>query len=235
MDEPSPKPAYRNILPGDSLPRFKQLCQGIQFAPDAMAGRYLVFCFYGADDALGRAAIAAVRRGRERFDDARAAIFFVGTDAADQASGRYPDAMPGLRFMWDLDGSVGERLGSVPCRSDGPQRPVALRRRFWLRRRPLAPRAPGSSPSPADGSDMRTTLFDASRRPAPSRRASPASRCRRRCWCCPTSSTSDLCRHLVGLYDAARRRRVGRDAEQRRRVRPRLQEPQGRTCWRSSR
>ncbi len=189
-------PSYRNVTPGDVLPRFSQLCQGIQFAPDAMAGRYLVFCFYGADDALGRAAIAAVRRGRERFDDARAAIFFVGTDAADQASGRYPDAMPGLRFMWDLDASVSERLGAAPL---GGGNAPAQRRRFWmlvdpslhvLRVIPLAGEDGGAD-----------ALFDALDGLAqPARFAGfevPAP-----VLVLPHVFDPGLCRHLVGLYDA---------------------------------
>lgn len=35
MVEAAPLPAYRNVLPGDPLPRFRQLCQGIPFAPGA--------------------------------------------------------------------------------------------------------------------------------------------------------------------------------------------------------
>ena len=189
-------PSYRNVTPGDVLPRFSQLCQGIQFAPDAMAGRYLVFCFYGADDALGRAAIAAVRRERERFDDARAAIFFVGTDAADQTSGRYPDAMPGLRFMWDLDASVSERLGAAPL---GGGNAPAQRRRFWML---VDPSLHVLQVIPLAGEDGGAdALFDALDGLAqPARFAGfevPAP-----VLVLPHVFDSGLCRHLVGLYDA---------------------------------
>ena len=178
------------------MPRVTQTCQGIKFATDAMGGRYLVFCCYGADDARGRAAIAAVQAGRERFDDERAAMFFVGTDAADQASGRFPDAMPGLRFMWDLDASVSRLLGSVPVnRTDNP---VGDRRRFWMVVDPslhvlkVIPFAP-------DGSDAEA-LFDLlDGLPQPGRFAGfevPAP-----VLVLPNVFDPDLCRHLIGLYD----------------------------------
>lgn len=191
--------AYRNLTPGDPLPRFRQLCQGIQFAPDAMAGRYLVFCFYGADDALGRRAIEAARRGRARFDDARASIFLVGSDAADRDSGRFPDALPGLRFMWDLDGSVGRLFGASPLQpQDGPA-PAASRRRFWMVVDPTL-HVLRIVPFAADGGDA-GEMFDAlDALPQPSRFSGfemPAP-----VLVLPHVFDDGLCRHLTGLYDA---------------------------------
>ena len=191
------QPAYRNVLPGDPLPRVTQTCQGIRFATDAMAGRTLVFCFYGADDAVGRRAVAAVEgRGRKRFDDERASVFFVGTNAADQASDRFRDSTPGLRFMWDIDASVSERLGSAPI---GLNNPPALRRRFWLVADPslhvskVIPFAP-------DGSDVDALFDHLDDLPHPSRFAGfemPAP-----VLVLPHVFDPGLCGHLIGLYDA---------------------------------
>ncbi|RYC30023.1 2OG-Fe(II) oxygenase [Lichenibacterium minor] len=191
------QPAYRNVLLGDPLPRVTQTCQGIKFATDAMAGRTLVFCFYGADDAVGRRAIAAVEgRGRKRFDDERASIFFIGTDNADQASGRFRDAMPGLRFMWDIDASVSERLGSVPV---GGDLGLGTRRRFWLVADPSL-HVSKVIPFAAGGSDIDALLDHLDGLPHPSRFAGfevPAP-----VLVLPHVFDPGLCRHLVGLYDA---------------------------------
>ncbi|RYB02184.1 2OG-Fe(II) oxygenase [Lichenibacterium ramalinae] len=188
--------AYKNVLPGDPLPRFRQLCQGIQFAPDAMAGRTLVFGFYGADDAVGRRAVAAVEgRGRARFDDARASVFLVGSDAADHESGRFRDSMPGLRFMWDLDGAVGELLGAAPLGGDNA---AALRRRFWMVVDPSL-HVSKVIPFAADGSDADALFDHLDGLPQPASFAGfevPAP-----VLVLPNVFDPDLCRHLIGLYD----------------------------------
>ena len=197
MSDAVPQSVYRDLQPGDLFPRFKQLCQGIQFMPDAMAGRYLVFCFYGsADDAAGRAALDAVRRHRDRFDDRRASVFLVGTDRAEHDSGRFRDETPGLRFMWDLDGRVGASLGAVPLGSEGEVQPARVRR-LWiivgpslhvLRVLPFA-------------DDAAESVFDAlDSLPQPSRLAGfevPAP-----VLVLPDVFDPGLCRHLIGLYDA---------------------------------
>ncbi len=119
------------LMPGDPCPHFAQRTQTHPaFHVDSMAGRYLVLCFYGsAADPAGRGAIEAVLRHRDRFDDHRASFFGVAADPADEAERRVPDAMPGVRFLFDFDRKVSRLCGALPpIPNDGPE----VYRRFWL-------------------------------------------------------------------------------------------------------
>ncbi|WP_237479902.1 2OG-Fe(II) oxygenase [Lichenibacterium dinghuense] len=187
---------YANLAAGDPVPWIKQQCQGIHFAPDAMAGRYLVFCFYGsAADERARAAIGAVGRRRDRFDDARASFFGVSTDPEDQTLGRVKDVMPGIRFMWDFDRSVSRALGAAPKnRGD-----AVGHRAFWMIVDPSF-HVLATVPFAADGSDVDRMFEILDCQPQPSRFAGfevPAP-----VLVLPNVFDAGLCRHLIGLYDA---------------------------------
>ena len=81
---------------------------------DTVAGRYVVLSFLGAASAAeAQAFLEAVRGARGRFDDVQAAFFGVSTDPADMDLPLLEDAVPGLRFFWDLDRSVSELYGAV--------------------------------------------------------------------------------------------------------------------------
>ena len=187
---------YASFAAGDPVPWIKQQCQGINFAPDAMAGRYLVFCFYGsAADEQARAALGAVGRRRDRFDDARASFFGVCTDPEDQSLGRVKDAMPGIRFMWDFDRSVSRALGAAP---KGREDAVG-QRQFWMVVDPSF-HVLAIVPFAADGSDIDRVFDILDRQPHPSRFAGfevPAP-----VLVLPNVFDAGLCRHLIGLYDA---------------------------------
>src|SRR5215212_6901368 len=63
---PSTEPMFRNLLPGDPAPWFRQRStSNPDYAFDTAAGRYIVMCFVGtANDHQGKAAIAAVLANR---------------------------------------------------------------------------------------------------------------------------------------------------------------------------
>src|SRR5215204_5077464 len=112
MDATSPNPprppAFARLMRGDPAPWFFQRCQGRpRFAFDTIAGRYAVLCFYlTAGDPVGRSAIDAMLRNRALFDDDHASFFGISLDPQDERTGRVKDALPGVRFVWDLDESV---------------------------------------------------------------------------------------------------------------------------------
>ena len=190
-----PELSFVNLTVGDPLPRFTQRCQGIQFAPDAMAGRFLVFCFYGScADVRGRAALKAVMAQRDRFDDVRMSIFAISTDPEDERSNRMQDFIPGIRVMWDFDRSTSRLLGAAPRESESDD----VFRQFWLVVDPSL-HVMASIPFAPDGSDQDQLLELLDGQPHPSRFAGfeiPAP-----VLVIPNVLDQDLCRHLIGLYD----------------------------------
>lgn len=123
--------AYATLLPGDRLPRFAgrtRLRDSI--LPDAMAGKYLVFCsFMSRADALGRSAVAAIVREHRRFDDKTASLFGVAADPADYAD--LHDRIPGIRFLRDEERAVSRILGVLPKERGAPGDDEPARR-SWL-------------------------------------------------------------------------------------------------------
>ena len=191
-----PKPFYSTCAIGDALPRFTQRCQGIKFAPDAMAGWYLVFCLFGSAGApRAQEAIQAVNAHRDRFDDARFSFFGISTDPEDESLGRVTDAMPGIRFMWDADETVSRLLGALPARRDESDQTY---RRQWVVVDPTL-HVLATLPFAEDGSDAEALFEMLDRQPHPSRFAGfeiPAP-----VLVLPNVFSTDLCRHLIGLYD----------------------------------
>ena len=187
---------YALLAPGDLLPKFSQRSGGLQsFFPDTMAGRYLVFCAYGsATTAEGRRALGTIARFRDRFDDVRFSFFGVSADPADEADGRVKDVLPGIRYLWDFDGTVGRLVGAV-----ARETPTAnVTRPSWVVVDPslhvlrvIAFRADGND------SDELIDLLDSL--PHPSRFAGfevPAP-----VLVLPNVFDAGLCRRLIDLYD----------------------------------
>ena len=189
---------FAHLTPGDPMPPFSQRCQGIQFRPDAMAGRYLVFCFFGsAGSAKAQAALAAVASHRDRFDDIRASVFLMSTDPEDEQSGRLRDTLPGIRAMWDFDRSVSRLLGAAP-RGPAPEGNPEPGRHLWLVVDPSL-RILANIPFAEDGNDCEQVFELLDRQPHPSRFAGfeiPAP-----VLVIPNVFDQDLCRHLIALYD----------------------------------
>lgn len=99
------------LLPGDPLPTFT--VSGLtnpRYALDAAAGRYLLLAFVNADRA--DAAMKAMAERRAAFDDIHACGFVIVVGEDPQREGRR-DQTPGLRFLFDTDGSAAAVFDAV--------------------------------------------------------------------------------------------------------------------------
>ncbi|MGH6872593.1 MAG: 2OG-Fe(II) oxygenase [Rhizomicrobium sp.] len=126
--------AYVSLTPGDPAPWFHQRSSGNpRYAFDTAAGRFIVMCFYlTVRDSQSRAALKAVADHRALFDDERVAFFGVSLDPGDEKEGRVKEALPGIRFIWDFDGTVGKLYGALPVDTDVAKEPNVPARRFWI-------------------------------------------------------------------------------------------------------
>lgn len=108
-------PVYSSLSTGDPAPWFVQRSfANPKYHLNAAAGRYIVLCFFGsAAEDQGRAAITAVMRQTEFFDDFRGSFFGVSIDPEDETQRRVANRYPGYRFLWDFDGQVSKLYGSV--------------------------------------------------------------------------------------------------------------------------
>ncbi|MBR0650875.1 redoxin domain-containing protein [Roseomonas terrae] len=82
------------------------------YAFHSVAGRYILICFLGsAARPEAQAALAAATARRDLFDDDRACFFGISVDPADRE--RLAPILPGIRFLFDLDGRVCREYGVV--------------------------------------------------------------------------------------------------------------------------
>jgi peroxiredoxin len=181
---PAQPPAFRNLLPGDPAPHFRQRSTGNpSYAFDTVAGRYVLLCFYGtAGDEAGRSRLAAVEADRALFDDETLCFFGVSVDPADDAQGRLREILPGVRHFHDHDRTASQLYGASALEGDG-----GAFRRFWAVLDPmLRVRARCSRSGRTAATARRSSPVCAhSRRSRPSR----GSRFPLRSWCCRTSSS----------------------------------------------
>lgn len=96
---------------GEPAPGFAT--QGVsnpRYVFDTAAGRYLLLAIVHAGPAV-EAAVRALERCRKTFDDTHASAFvlIVGDDEHRQTR---EDGLPGLRFLFDADGSIAARYGA---------------------------------------------------------------------------------------------------------------------------
>ncbi len=190
------QPTYVSLIPGDPFPWFSQRSDGrSDFAVDAMAGRYIVLCFFGSIKSPdGPAALDAIKRHRHLFDDEHACLFGVSVDPGDEAEGVLPKFSGGVRFLWDSDASVSRLCGAAPNLT-GEARQVDYNQ-FWLIVDPTL-HVLAKIPFAAGSHDGVFTLL--SSLPYPDRFAGfeiPAP-----VLVLPNVFDQGLCRHLVGLYD----------------------------------
>lgn len=99
------------LIYGDPAPTFT--AEGVsnpRYVLDTAAGRYLVLAFVRADATA--AAAAHIEQVRSAFDDVHASAFviIVGDDPDREAR---RDSVPGLRFLFDIDGSAASAYGAA--------------------------------------------------------------------------------------------------------------------------
>ena len=100
------------LLYGDPAPGFA--AAGIsnpRYVFDTAAGRYLLLAFVPAGPAVARA-IATIESQRPAFNDGHASAFVVIV-GKDKGRKKREDGIPGLRFLFDEDGSVAALYGAV--------------------------------------------------------------------------------------------------------------------------
>lgn len=125
--------SYAGLAPGDPAPWFAQRTPSApRYNFDTVAGRYLVLCFFAtAQDAVGRDTIEWVMANRTCFDDERVAFFGVSVDPRDEQTDTVRESIPGIRYFWDFDGTVGRLYGALPREAD-PRTGSVQVRRFWI-------------------------------------------------------------------------------------------------------
>ncbi|MFO1068062.1 MAG: redoxin domain-containing protein [Geminicoccaceae bacterium] len=121
------------LRPGDPAPWFKAASSNNPtFSFDTVAGRYVVLCFLGSSSSpQAQAALAAVFRNRQLFDDEKLSFFGVTSDARDRDEGRVQQMVPGIRFFWDLDLAIARQYGVADTPQQGASAPVAYRAQ-WI-------------------------------------------------------------------------------------------------------
>jgi peroxiredoxin/predicted 2-oxoglutarate/Fe(II)-dependent dioxygenase YbiX len=109
---------------GAPAPWFQARSPGNErFHFNAAAGRYVVLCFFGsAADPASRRVLDDIARGRDAFDDVRAAFFGVSIDPEDERSARVAEASPGIHLFWDFDRAVSRLYGAAAEEGDAYRR-----------------------------------------------------------------------------------------------------------------
>ncbi|WP_198372377.1 2OG-Fe(II) oxygenase [Roseomonas rosulenta] len=114
------------LLAGDPFPWFTlPSTDNPRYAFHSVAGRYVLMAFLGSSaQPAAQAALAAVAANRARFDDDTACFFGISADPADRAGHRLVQDLPGIRFLFDLDGAVARDVGVVRPDPAAPQGPA---------------------------------------------------------------------------------------------------------------
>jgi peroxiredoxin len=124
---------YIALQPGEPAPWFRQRSnEHPYYAFDAAAGRYLVLCFLASSqDPLAVAAMQSVADNRALFDDRAFSFFGITMDRRDDAEKLLQVQLPGIRHLFDFDGTVGKLYGALPVDLRNNETNVAMRR-FWV-------------------------------------------------------------------------------------------------------
>jgi predicted 2-oxoglutarate/Fe(II)-dependent dioxygenase YbiX/peroxiredoxin len=188
------------LTPGDPAPGFRQRsAANPRFVFDSAAGRYLVLCFFGsAADPHAQAALAAAYGRPELFDDDRACFFGVSIDPEDESTGRVANRIPGYRHFWDFDLTASRIYGVAAKDAEPAAGPIPLARQ-WVVIDPTM-RVIAAIPFRKDRGDIAEVMDLLEELPPPARFAgveimAPI-------LFLPRVFEPELCRHLIGLYEA---------------------------------
>ncbi|WP_367890189.1 2OG-Fe(II) oxygenase family protein [Rhodobacter calidifons] len=188
------------ITPGDPAPSFIQRSvSNPRYAFDSAAGRYLVLCFFGsAADGHAQAALNAAYARPDVFNDVQACFFGVSVDPGDEAANRVQNRIPGYRHFWDFD-LVASRLYGVVAADAQPVGGHVAFARQWVVIDPTM-RVIAAIPFREDRGDIAAVMAVIDDLPPPERYAgveimAPI-------LFLPRVFEPELCRHLIGLYEA---------------------------------
>lgn len=85
-----------------------------RFVFSSVAGRWILLGLVGSAAAPGMAeALAPLAQGHPALEGEHAAGFLLSADPTDREAGRVPQALPGLRAVWDQGGEVCRQLGAL--------------------------------------------------------------------------------------------------------------------------
>lgn len=172
---------------GEQAPWFRAaaLNGSPNYAFDTVAGRHVLLLFFGATSFEPSAqAIELVQRHRQLFDDDLVCFFGVSTDPADASSGKIAQDLPGIRYFLDYDRAISRIYGALAGTEYRPH---------WL---VLDPRLRVIGRFPIKEGEAAIRLL----------RSSIADPFRSDTWApvleVPNVFEPELCRQLIGLYDA---------------------------------
>jgi predicted 2-oxoglutarate/Fe(II)-dependent dioxygenase YbiX/peroxiredoxin len=178
------------LIAGEPAPWFhaSALNGNPRYTFDTAAGRWIVMLFLGSGaQEAPRAALDLLDANRDLFDDDRASFFGVTVDPDDATTGRIAQALPGVRWFLDYDRKVSAAYGAMTENDT-----AAIYTPHWLLLDPmLRVRARATL---ADGEAIMAELRQIVGA-EPELPTAPV-------LVVPGIFPPDLCRHLIGLYEA---------------------------------
>ena len=158
-----------------------------RYSFNTAAGRWVVMLFLGSAAADGAREVLEVVKGhRDLFDDANACLFGVTVDPEDVGTNRIAPAIPGIRWFLDYDRAVSLAYGATTQPGAETYAP------HWLLLDPML--RVTDRLALADGEQLMAKLRHRLATPMPFV-AAPV-------LVLPDVFSPDLCRHLIGLYEA---------------------------------
>ncbi|MFN4131370.1 MAG: 2OG-Fe(II) oxygenase, partial [Paracoccaceae bacterium] len=178
------------LAPGDPAPSFTQRsAANPRYAIDSAAGRYLVLCFFHSiADPRAQAAVGTALSREDVFDDIHASFFGIASHPDDES--RLTNRIPGRRFIWDSDLTASRLYGAAHGDFRAP---------LWVVTDPTM-RVLRVIPFATDDSHVAQVVAYVASLPPPARFAGVELQAP--ILMLPNVFEPDLCRHLIGLYDA---------------------------------
>lgn len=183
------------LIPGQAAPWFHAaaLDGNPRYAFDTAAGRWIVMLLLGsAGHEASSVALGMLAAHRGLFDDARACFFGVTIDPDDARVGRIAPALPGIRWFLDYDRKVSTAYGASGGQDNVGREGADAYTPHWLLLDPML--RVRSLAGLADGARIMAELRELAAAEPPSNTAPVL--------VVPGIFPPDLCRHLIGLYEA---------------------------------
>ncbi|MGI8526477.1 MAG: 2OG-Fe(II) oxygenase, partial [Pseudolabrys sp.] len=190
---------FRLIGRGDPAPLFTaRSTVNPEFRFETVGGRFILMAFLGTlTDQQSTAALKLVHDLRPVFDDEHLAFFGVVASPADAQSERFKELSRSLRFFLDFDCAVSRDYGCAPSEI-GPNEAKIPYQRRWVLIDPML-RIVAVVPFQNDGGDLpaiRKLITD-----LPPLERFPGFDIHPPILVLPDIFETELCKHLIGLYE----------------------------------